>query len=377
MRGSPDLTWFHHLLLLQPPLKHSIAMDATSYPVHEAARDGKPLIVSGLLSENNKLATSKDSDGRTPLHWAVAMNHENIVDLVLPFLKNIDLDDLVDDSGWTPVHIACGVGNISILSKLMAHDPQPDINLATSTGVTGLHVAVSKNHYELVEKLLKDYKALARKRDSRGQTPLHRAGACGSSVAVKALVEAGVNVNATDKDGWTALHHALAEGQGDVAVLLVELGARKDVEGNEGEKPVDVAGEAVRRYFELHVWYTNLDVRSLTQSSWAKGSRHEFEAWRSRAEWLVSGARLETWLRLKTTQGAFWDENWATAEFWARQEIMSYYFIEFQGLVDFKQEIRHLHPHFTRAYKYTNDDIEVGDWSLSSISWFLCSQKPP
>lgn len=66
-------------------------------------------------------------------------------------------------------------------------------------------------------------------------------------------VEAGVNVNATDKDGWTALHHALAEGQGDVAVLLVELGARKDVEGNEGEKPVDVAGEAVRRYFELHV----------------------------------------------------------------------------------------------------------------------------
>lgn len=40
---------------------------------------------------------------------------------------------------------------------------------------------------------------------------------------------------------------------------------------------------------------------------------------------------------------------------------MSYYFIEFQGLVDFKQEILHLHPHFTRAYKYTNDDIEVGD----------------
>lgn len=225
-------------------------MNSQSFPVQEAARDNKPLIVQGLLAENGKLAVSKDSDGRTPLHWACAMGHEKIVDLILPYMKNVDLDDLVDDGGWTPIHILCGVGNDAVLDKLMAHEPQPDINLATSTGVTGLHIAVSKNHYELVKKLLESYKALARVRDSRGQTPLHRAAAVGSGVEVKLLVEAKANLNATEKDGWTPLHHAMAEGHGDVAVLLVELGADKDAETGSGEKPVDVASEGVRRYFE-------------------------------------------------------------------------------------------------------------------------------
>lgn len=228
-------------------------MNSESFPVHEAARDNKPLIVEGLLAENGKLAVAKDSDGRTPLHWACAMGNEKIVDLILPHMKNVDLDDLVDEGGWTPVHILCGVGNEQILDKLMAHEPQPDINLATSTGVSGLHIAVSKNHYDLVKKLLHTYKALARVKDSRGQTPLHRAAAVGSAVEVKLLVEAKANVNATEKDGWTALHHALAEGHGDVAVLLVELGADKDAETSGGEKAVDVAPEGVRKYFELRV----------------------------------------------------------------------------------------------------------------------------
>ncbi|PVH16416.1 uncharacterized protein CXQ87_004707 [Candidozyma duobushaemuli] len=225
-------------------------MNSESFPVHEAARDNKPLIVEGLLAENGKLAVSKDSDGRTPLHWACAMGNEKIVDLILPHMKNVDIDDLVDDGGWTPIHILCGVGNEPVLDKLMSHEPQPDINLATTTGVTGLHIAVSKNHYELVKKLLQQYKASARARDSRGQTPLHRAAAIGSAVEVKLLVEAKANINATEKDGWTPLHHALAEGHGDVGVLLVELGANKDAETGSGDRPADVAPEGVRRYFE-------------------------------------------------------------------------------------------------------------------------------
>lgn len=228
-------------------------MDSQSFPIHEAARDNKPLIVEGLLAENGKLAVSKDSDGRTPLHWACAMGNEKIVDLVLPHMRNVDLDDLIDDGGWSPIHIVCGIGNEPILDKLMAHEPQPDINLATSTGTTALHIAVSKNHYDLVRKLLIEYKALARVKDRKGQTPLHRAAAVGSAVEVKLLVEAKANVNAAERDGWTPLHHALAEGHGDVGVLLVELGADKDAETGAGEKPVDVASEDVRRYFEARV----------------------------------------------------------------------------------------------------------------------------
>ena len=215
--------------------------------LHEAARDNKPDIVSALLSENPSLASSLDDDSRTPLHWACTMQHSAIVCLLLPHIGEID--DLTDEAGWTPVHIAAAVGSNSILELLMAHDPQPDINLPTSTGATALHVAVSKGHVDTVHLLIDTYKCSVRAKDKMGRTALHRAAAGGSQPLVKRLVAAGAVISATDKDGWTALHHALAEGHGDVAVLLVQLCADTGAADSSGATPVDVANEQVRAYF--------------------------------------------------------------------------------------------------------------------------------
>lgn len=132
----------------------------------------------------------------------------------------------------------------------MAHQPPPDVNLPTATGTTVLHLAVSKNHYDLVDFLIGKYGAKARVADKRRQTPLHRAAAIGSQPAIRRLVEARANVNAQDSDGWTPLHHALAEGHGDAALLLVSLGADASVESSAGETAAAVASEPVRRYFE-------------------------------------------------------------------------------------------------------------------------------
>lgn len=219
------------------------------FPLHEAARDNKPLTVLGLLAENPKLISQKDDDSRTPLHWACTMNLENIVDLLLPYVKG-DIDEFTDESGWTPLHIAAAVGNQNIVAKLMALDPTPDVDLATNNGTTAIHLATSKNHYDLVKLLLENYKASARVKDKKGVTPLHRAAAIGSQPLVKTLVGAKANVNAKDNDGWTPLHHALAEGNGDVGALLVQLGADLEAEASDGEKPVDVAcNDSVKNYF--------------------------------------------------------------------------------------------------------------------------------
>lgn len=221
----------------------------SEFPLHQAARDDKPLTVEGLLAERPVLAIQKDDDSRTPLHWACTMNNERIIDILLPYIK-IDIDELVDESGWSPLHIAAAVGNQNIVDKLMALKPTPDIDLATSNGTTALHLATSKNHYDLVKKLISQYKCSVRVKDKKGITALHRAAAIGSQPLVKLLVEAKASVNAKDKDGWTPLHHALAEGHGDIGSLLVQLGADAEAETNQGEKAEDVAcNESVKKFY--------------------------------------------------------------------------------------------------------------------------------
>lgn len=224
----------------------------SKYAIQEAARDGKKAVVQDLLLQDPSLALLRDEDARTPLHWACTMNDEPMIELLLPHTKG-DLDELTDDSGWTPVHIVAALGNRKMLQLMMARDPEPNVDLPTSTGATCLLLATSKNHFDLVDDLVHKYKCSVRAKDKKGYTAMHRAAAIGSQPMIKTLAAARANVNAKDSDGWTPLHHALAEGQGDCGVLLVQLGADVDAENNAGETPAQVAGESVRRYFESHV----------------------------------------------------------------------------------------------------------------------------
>lgn len=231
------------------PLDHRPSA-MTDYAIHEAARDNKPQTVSSLLTQDASLAALRDEDDRTALHWACTMNNEPIIEILLPYIRG-DIDDLTDSAGWTPLHILAGIGNRSMFRKLMDHDPRPDVNLPTSTGATCLQLAVSKNHYELVEDLIKIYGCLVRGKDKRGSTALHRAAAIGSQPLLKMLADARAAVNVRDTDGWTPLHHALAEGHGDAGVLLVSLGADPALESNSGQTAVQVAcSDQVRQFFE-------------------------------------------------------------------------------------------------------------------------------
>lgn len=234
--------------------------DSTNkFAIHEAVREGKLLLVNHLVDEDGKLLFLKDDDGRIPLHWACSGNNLEMVEILVrerAGVKPYDMDELEDASGWTPIHIAASVGNPQILDLLMkASAETPDIDLVTGQGTTALYLAISKNHYDVVRKLVDDYKCLCRVKDKKGLSPLHRAASIGSQPIVKLLVEKGkVNVNAKDGQGWTSLHHALAEGHGDTAVLLVQLGADPELANDDGEKPVQVAvDEKVARFFVEHL----------------------------------------------------------------------------------------------------------------------------
>ncbi len=50
---------------------------------------------------------------------------------------------------------------------------------------------------------------------------------------VKKIIEAGIDVNAEDKNGWTALMFASQEGHTDIARLLLKNGADVTAQNNE------------------------------------------------------------------------------------------------------------------------------------------------
>ena len=104
-----------------------------------------------------------------------------------------------------------------------------------------LHFATSKANLSTVRTLIAN-KCSARVKDKRGQLPLHRAAAIGSTPIIKVLLEDGKSpVNATDMDGLTALHHAVSEGHGDAAITLLKAGAEADKRDSNGVLAIDMA----------------------------------------------------------------------------------------------------------------------------------------
>lgn len=80
---------------------------------------------------------------------------------------------------------------------------------------TALHLVASKNRLDVGRALLsQDPPASSRLRDKRGQYPIHRAAAVGSTPMITLLLEHKSPLDATDSTGYTALHHAIAEGHG-------------------------------------------------------------------------------------------------------------------------------------------------------------------
>lgn len=221
-----------------------------TFPLQDAAREGKNLLLKELTRTDPSGILAKDDDGRTPLFWAASSSNVEGLSILLkaiedsPSLKNkFDIED-TDGAGWTLLHVVSSVGSLAALDLLINSKFSSDLdaNAQTSAGQTPLHYAVSKNHIDVVRRLLTELKASARIKDVRGQLPLHRAAAVGSLPLTKLLIEqANSPINATDKSGWTPLHHALAEGNGDVGAYLVEAGADVDLQDSDGKTALQVA----------------------------------------------------------------------------------------------------------------------------------------
>ena len=82
------------------------------------------------------------------------------------------------------------------------------------------------------------------KREPRlGQTALHLAAYFDRPVTLKALIEAGADVNAQDSQGCTSLSFAAQEGNPMIVMELIKAGADVNLARHDGVTPLHMAAQ--------------------------------------------------------------------------------------------------------------------------------------
>jgi ankyrin repeat protein len=138
-----------------------------------------------------------------------------------------DVERLRTESGPLDLFEASALGDVDRLRDLL--DGGADPNEFAPDGFTPLTLAAFFNHPEAVRLLLErgaDVHQRARNEQIK-VLPIHSAAANGGSVEiVRALLDAGADVNAQQPGGFRAIDAARQEGHEELERLLLERGAQ-------------------------------------------------------------------------------------------------------------------------------------------------------
>ena len=90
------------------------------------------------------------------------------------FILNVgflDFNDALDDDGWTPLHYACAYGHREIVSELILRF-EINVNQKSKNGTTPFHITCSQGNIETLKVLLKDYRVDINMAGEKRRTPL-------------------------------------------------------------------------------------------------------------------------------------------------------------------------------------------------------------
>lgn len=224
------------------------------------------------------------ADGTSAAHMAVRKNHHEMVDAMLK--KGIDVnitEDKPSVAGATLLHIACEHAYPQLVKMLM--EAGADDTLKNELEETPAHIAVSKKigykqvsekeRIEMIQALehvdipgkngttplmviqdpqlflsialtpvLIEKGADVNRTDDNGNTALmlHTFWYCYKDV-IKAMVKAGYNVNARNRNGDTVLHYVLKNKNSEMAVYLIKKGADVNIANEKQVTPAQIAVE--------------------------------------------------------------------------------------------------------------------------------------
>ncbi|MFG6109493.1 ankyrin repeat domain-containing protein [Stenotrophomonas nematodicola] len=246
-------------------------------PLLAATRDswhGRPEAVMTLLA-NGADSRAVDSEGNTPLHHAARSSDPGVAALLRDAAAEVDA---LNNDGWSPLAVACQVGNWRLARFLLERgaktepaDGTPVLLAAAGTeeddpaGVqlllkhkaradardrqrrSALHEAALAGHVDIIDVLL-GAGANLESRDALSRTPWLEAARGGRAAVIEHLLPHHPDLNAVDVEGRNAV--LLACMADNVSPLLVrrllELGIAADAVDPQGRRAVDIAASAGR-----------------------------------------------------------------------------------------------------------------------------------
>lgn len=225
----------------------------TRYAIHEQGSDSgfKPLVVGihthgeRIYGEGNSGTRLTEAKFKLIMKW-IALTKDIASSIpgkpcneipkqkapapfVAPAAKDPNIDQIVDNDGFTRLHKAAQRGDLQSVKDLIRRGA--DVTLATKDGDTPLHLAAIKDHSEVVSYLL-HCGADSTKPNKNNFRPLHLACWNVHKETVKILIDHGDDENAV-------LCWAAANGNEDAVKLLLDCHVNIDcVEGKTGNTPL-------------------------------------------------------------------------------------------------------------------------------------------
>ncbi|XP_070611338.1 ankyrin repeat domain-containing protein 26-like isoform X3 [Erythrolamprus reginae] len=235
--------------------------------LHRAAAEGDLGEVRNLLRKHS--LNERDKAGRTPLHFACANGHTEMVTYLVdnrckldscdkekrsPLMKAVECQqefcavyllehgadpNLKDIDKNTALHFAASNSNVYLAKYLL--EKNADMEAQNKDGCTPLIVAVAENNQDMVEFLL-EQKASLDATDKVGRTPLLIAASNNKHDLMQVLLLHGSNVDHRDKSGWSTKDYAVASEDSTFKKLVAKYSNEKDREEGsfDGQKVLSI-----------------------------------------------------------------------------------------------------------------------------------------
>ena len=207
---------------------------------------------AALLIQHGADINAKTQLGVTPLFLASA--YSGAIDTVKLLLDRGANPKTARNDGAAPLHAAVSAGDAGKAALLLDRGAEMEATV-TPPGFTPLHVAAVLGDASTVRMLLKrGAKANARIAGFGNTTAIIEASFAGFPDVVRALVDAGADINAYDDDRRTALMYAVWRDPGytDVADVLLKAGADLAIKMPDGKSALALAQESGNtRFVEL------------------------------------------------------------------------------------------------------------------------------
>ena len=235
------------------------------------------VLLNDLTSAQRSGLLARDSQGRTPLHYAAQYGVKAVCDIIITQLRawnlfqvegGIDGPLWLDAEGWAPLHLSAIGGHPKTTqflldaetAALLSSDQRStrtslrsltllaeavkanfvevvrvliqagfDLNARDDQGETALHVAARFGHSDCARLLLATTNLrranLEIAEKTYGWTPLFVACVDGHVPIVEILIDAGADIERLDSSGWTPKEHAALRGHIDIATRLADATA--------------------------------------------------------------------------------------------------------------------------------------------------------